>query len=197
MIDLPDLPGPTGVEVAMIDFGIILRPATGAALSRINRAGSRYRASFDFPPMKPDTARIFNSRFMLGKREGLRIEYPLLDLNQGNPGNPVVDGAGQSGTSLVVRNLAPGYVVKEGYPLTLIDSVGRGYLYFSASAVRADTSGDATLALSVPLRHSHLDGAVVKLAKPTIEGVIADDVGWSLSIDRLIRGSTITLEEAA
>lgn len=196
MIDLPESPAPNGVDVRLIDFGMTLRPATGAAILRINRAGSRYRVEASFPPMEPDVARVFNSRFMAAKREGLRIDYPLLGLSQGAPGSPVVDGANPTGTTLPVRGLTPGYAVKEGYALTLIDADGQGYLYFTTSAVVADASGDATLTLSVPIRAPHADGDEIKLAKPTIEGMV-EDVSWSLSVDRLVRGGAIAIEEAA
>lgn len=196
MIELPHSPAPNGVEVKLIDFGMVLRPATGAALLRINRAGSRYRIEATFPPMKPDVARVFNSRFMQAKREGLLIDYPLLDHAQGAPGSPVVDGANPTGTSLPVRGLTPGYAVKEGFALTLVDTDGRGYLYFTTAAVMADGSGEATLSLSVPIRAPHADGDEIRLARPTIEGVV-EDVGWSLSVDRLVRGGAIVIEEAA
>src|SRR5690606_5964570 len=99
-----------------------LRPSTGAAALRTNRAGTRYQVVLSFPPMKPDVARVFVSRFQQGQREGLRAEYPLLGLSQGPPGSPVVDGANPTGTTLPVRGLTPGYAAKEGYALTLIDA---------------------------------------------------------------------------
>lgn len=197
MIDLPDDPAPNGVEVTLLDYGMLLRPSTGAALLRVNRAGSRYRVAVSFPPMQPDTARKFLSRFRRAKREGLRIDYPLLGLSQGSPGAPVVDGANPTGTTLPIRGLTPGYAIKEGYALTLIDADGIGYLHFAGEAVMADASGDAELTLDEPIRAPLADGSTILLAKPTIEGVLADDVSWSLNVDRLVRGATVTIEEAA
>ncbi len=197
MIELPDDPAPNGADVTLLDFGMVLRPSTGAAALRMDRAGSRYRVAVSFPPMKPDTARVFLSRFQQGKREGLRIDYPLLDLSQGSPGSPVVDGANPTGTTLPVRGLTPGYAVKEGYPLTLIDADGVRYLHFVAAPVMADASGDASVTLTVPIRAPLADGSTILLAKPTVEGLVVDEIGWSLNVDRLVRGGTVTIEEAA
>lgn len=197
VIELPDSPAPNGVDVTVLDFGMTLRPAVGAAASRINRPGARYRVAVSFPPMKPDTARVFLSRFQQGQREGLRIDYPLLGLSQGAPGSPVVDGANPTGTTLPVRGLTPGYAVKEGYALTLIDADGDRYLHFVAAPVMASGTGTATVTLTLPIRAPLADGSTILLAKPTVEGLIVDELGWSLNVDRLIRGGTVTIEEAA
>jgi hypothetical protein len=197
MIELPDDPAPNGVEVSLLDFGMILRPATGAAVLRLNRAGSRYRVTVSFPPMKPDVAGKFIARFQKAKREGLRIDFPLLGFSQGSPGAPLVDGANPTGTTLPVKGLTPGYPVKEGFWLTLIDADGNRYLHCATSAVRADASGDAELEIEPPIRAPLPDEAVILLARPTIEGVVVEEVGWSLSVDRLVRGGTIVIEEAA
>src|SRR3546814_1909417 len=67
----------------------------------------------------PILSRIFIARLLKAKREGLRIPYPLIDVPQGAPGSPVVDGADQSGTTINLRGLTPGYAAKEGYWLSI------------------------------------------------------------------------------
>jgi hypothetical protein len=164
---------------------------------RLNRAGSRYRVAVSYPPMQPSTAGKFLARFQKAKREGLRIDFPLLGLSQGSPGTPLVDGANPTGTTLPVKGLTPGYPVKEGYWLTLIDADGKRYLHCITEAGRADASGDAELEIEPPIRAPLPDNAVILLAKPTIEGVVVEEIGWSLAVDRLVRGGTIVIEEAA
>ena len=197
MIELPDDPAPNGVEVGLLDYGMVLRPSTGAAVQRLNRAGSRFRVVASFPPMTADTAGKFIARFQKAKREGLRIDFPLLGRSQGAPGTPLVDGASPTGTTLPVKSLTPGYAVKEGYWLTLIDDDGNGYLHCVTTGGRADASGDLEIEIEPPIRAPLPDEAVILLGKPTIEGVVVDDIGWSLSVDRLVRGGTIVIEEAA
>jgi len=197
LIELPDSPAPNGVEVELRDFGMTLTPSTGAAIQRLNRPGSRYRVAVSFPPMKPDVARVFVSRFQQSKSQGLRIDYPLLGLSQGSPGAPVVDASNPTGTTLPVRGLTPGYAVKEGYALTLIAADGSRYLHFVGDPVKAGSDGKASIKLTVPIRAPLANGSTILLAKPTVEGFVVDDIAWSLSIDRLVRGATVTIEEAA
>ena len=125
----------------------------------------------------------------------LRVPYPLLD-PQGSPGAPVVDGAGQSGTSLAVRGLTPGYAVKEGFWLSIVDADGQHYLHTATAPVRADTSGDATLSIAPMLRVPFADGAAVNLAVPMVEGFVDGNWGWDIPVNRLT-AVQFPLEEAA
>lgn len=196
MIELPLSPAPNGVSPRLIDYGFTMRSPTGGAALRLDRAGSRFAAEVSFPPMKADTARVFVSRLLDAKSEGLRIEFPLLDVSQGNPGSPVVDGAGQAGKTLAVRGLNPGYVCKEGYWLSIEDADGQHYLHNVRATVRADSSGDATLAITPALRVPFADGATIHLAKPMIEGLVdGNEWSWQLPVNKLI-ALAVTIEEA-
>lgn len=196
MIVLPDDPAPNGAEPYGVDFGFWLTPASGAEELRVARMGGRFGCKFTFPPMRADKARVFVSD-LLGAHFGdtLKIDYPLLDVSQGSPGSPVVDGAGQAGTSLALRALTPGYAVKKGFWLTIVDENGRGYLHNVRAAVRADASGETTLTIAPMLRWPFLDGATVLLARPTIEGKVPAEP-WQLPVNKLVQVG-FTLEEVA
>lgn len=197
MIEFPSDPAPNGVNPTLLDFGFIQRPSSGSAIQRIDRPGSRYRVEVSYPPMKADAARKFVARLLRAKREGLRIEYPLLGLSQGVPGAPVVDGADPTGTTLPLRGLTPHYAFKEGYWITLIDADGTRYLHNVQEAVVAAADGTVTLTVEPSIRAPLADGSTVLVAKPTIEGLI-EDSGWSLAVDRLVRfGGSIVIEEVA
>lgn len=196
MIELPASPAPNGVTPRLIDYGAVLRSPTGGASLRLDRAGSRFAAEVSFPPMKADTARVFVSRLLDAKSEGLRIEFPLLDVPQGSPGAPVVDGAGQAGKTLNVRGLTPGYVAKEGYWLSIEDADGQHYLHNVRATVRAAADGTASLAITPALRVPFADGATVHLAKPMIEGLVdGNEFSWQIPVNRLI-ALAVTIEEA-
>lgn len=196
MIELPNLPGPNGASPTLIDFGMILRPATGAAVGRIDRKGSRYRVGVTYPPMKPEVADVFVSRLLRAKSEGLRIPYPLLR-SQGSPGSPVVDGAGQTGTTLNLRGLNPGYAIKEGFWLSIVDATGQHYLHNVRSAVMVGAPGTAAISVTPELRVPFADGAAVHLAVPMIEGFVAgNEWGWAIPVNRLI-AVEFEMEEAA
>lgn len=197
MIEFPATPAPNGVDVEPLDYGMFLRSPTGGATLRVDRAGSRFKVAVSYPPMKPDVARQFTARVQRAKREGLRIEFPLLGATQGSPGSPVVDGGDQGGTSLNLRGLTVGYVIEEGYWFTL---VADGDLRFLHQVVTGDTvggDGKATISIEPPLRYPMADGDTVILDAPTVDGFLIDAIGWSYSVDRLVRfGGVIVIEEA-
>lgn len=196
MIELPEDPAPRSFTAGLMDFGFILKPSTGAAASRLDRKGSRFRLSVQFPPMKPEKAAVFVSRLLRAKSAGLRIALPLL-VPQGSPGAPVVDGAGQTGTALNVRGLNPGYAVKEGFWLSIEDASGQHYLHNVAAPVRADGSGDAALTITPELRTPFADGATINLAVPMVEGFVSGDAWeWQTPVEKLI-ALEFPLEEAA
>ncbi len=193
MIELPASPAPNGMEPALLDYGLIQR---GASSLRVNRAGNRWRIAFSYPPMQPDKARTFTGRLTRAKRDGVKVALPLI-VPQGAPGVTVVDGAGQSGTTLAVRGFNAGYPIKEGFWLTAIDADGVGYLHQVAETVRADASGEATLSIDPPLRTPLLDGAAIELGEPWIEGFIdGEEWGWSIPVSRLVSVG-FTVEEYA
>jgi hypothetical protein len=197
MIVLPDDPGPSTAHPVLIDFGFVQRPATGAALSRVDRPGSRFRIDFAFPPMPADVARVVVSRLIAARSEGLRIELPLMGVSQGAPGAPVVDGAGAAGSSLPLRGLTPGYQIKEGFWLTAIDAAGVHYLHNVRATTAADASGEALLTIAPILRAPLADGDAVLLAKVLVEGVVTEDVAWDMTPGEIVTGLGFTLEEAA
>ena len=197
MIELPDSPGPNGASPSLMDYGIDLVPPTGAKELRVDRAGSRFAIDVSFPPMPPHDSRIFVSRLLAAKSEGVRIEYPLLDVVQGSPGNPVVDGAGQAGTSLNVRGFAPHYRFKEGYWLSIEDENGQHYLHNCRANGAADAAGIASLSVTPALRHPFLDGAKVHLGKPMIEGrPVGSEWSWQIPLNGLIALSVQIRETA-
>lgn len=196
MIELPASPAPNSVAPHLIDFSILLRPATGGAVTRIDRPGSRFAAEFAFPAMQPDIARVFIARLLKGKSEGLRMPFPLLGVSQGFPGSPVVDGSGQSGTTLVVRGLTANYVAKEGWWLSIEDADGQHYLHSISAGFAADAAGAAEVNIWPALRTPFDDGATIHLARPMIEGLVTNDAQWTLPVTRLIEIG-FTIEEAA
>ena len=197
MIELPERPGPNGASPTHIDFGIDLVPPTGGRELRVDRPGNRFSIDVSYPPMPPEVARIFVSRLLAAKSEGVRIEYPLLDVVQGSPGNPVVDGAGQAGTTLNVRGMAPHYRFKEGYGLSIEDENGQHYLHNCRANGAGDGAGVASLSITPALRHPFLDGAKVHLGKPMIEGrPVGSEWSWQIPVNRLIALS-VTIKETA
>ncbi|TYC93050.1 hypothetical protein [Novosphingobium sp. BW1] len=192
VIALPSYPGPTSVTARVIDFGGFLEGAAGAQTQRANQLGNRYAIAVSLPPLDNDQeGRVWLNRLLKGLSQGVLMPYPLLDFYPGTPnrsdGSPVVvDGAGQAGKFLVIRNLTPHYAFREGQPFSL-EIEGQHYLDFIAENAIADAAGSVTIQLTQMLRKPPPDGAVLHIAKPMIEGfVMGDPVSWEIALNRCI-----------
>jgi hypothetical protein len=196
VIALPTSPQARTIVPRLVDFGIVQRPATGGALTYIDRPGMRMAVQFEYPPMRTETARPFISRLLRAKSEGLRIPLPLAGVLQGSPGTPLVNGGTSAGTSLLVKGLTPGYQFLEGYWLNVVDAGGIYYLHNVAADVAANGSGLATVSVWPPLRADLVDGNTVVIGAPSIEGLVPDPPSWPVPHDLIVQLS-FTVEEAA
>lgn len=195
MIEFPDNISPNGATPTLVDYGGVLRSAIGGATQKIDRLGSRFRVELTYPPMTEIDGRIFVSRLIRAKREGLRVEYPLLSVDQGLPGSPKINGAGQTGFTLVADGFTPNYVGKEGFWFS-IESAGQHYLHNITANFAADAAGAATINIFPALRIPFLDNDVLHFGKPMIEGLVdGDEIGWQMSLAHLIEFS-VTIEES-
>lgn len=196
MIVLPTTPKPAMVQPRVLDFGIVQRPQTGAPATYIERGGTRFAADITYPPMDADTARVFVSRLLRGKAQGIRLGFPLSGVSQGTPGAPTVNGTGALGTSLPIKGLTPGYQLLEGYWLNVTDSAGTVYLHNVAETTTAAAGGTVTAEVWPPLRGTFINGNVITLDAPVIEGIVPDPPAWPLPAEWLVTLS-FTVEEMA
>lgn len=193
---LPNHIAPNGATPALVDRGGVLR---GASAIRVDRLGSHYKLMVTLPPLFEDDGRIVVSRLIRAKRQGLRMPYPLLSVDQGMCGSSVVvDGAGQSGSALAVRGLTPRVAVREGYWLSIETAAGQHFLHNVGAGVIADADGKAVLSVEdTMLRHPFDDGCRVHLVRPMIEGLVeGDEFAWGLAVDHRSE-IQFTIEEAA
>lgn len=198
MITLPPVMIPNDFQFRVVDLGFTQQGVAGLG-DRIDRQGNHFACQVDFPAFRPNVARIFVARVTRAVRLGLRVNIPLLGVDQGLPGNPVVDGDEPAGTTLPLRGVTPGYAAKEGFWLTIV-RVADDYRCAHLVQTPSVAAEDGTLVLDVdpPIRGVFADGDTVLLAKPTIEGTLTSPPSWALSIDRLIRnGAQLTIEEGA
>lgn len=181
MIELP-----AGVDIAdiapeLIDFGGY---QGSSVLLRVDRLGNRYRAHVVLPVIEnAGLGRVAVSRLLKGKTQGMRVEWPLVGVDQGSPGAPQIKGAGQAGSEIEIDGCRPGYAVSEGFWLS-IESGGQHYLYNVADPAQANGAGEMTIKLTPPLRKSPADNDVVHLKRPMMEGAVIGDVAaWRYSLD--------------
>lgn len=188
-VALPVRPSPNSMEVMPLDKGFFQR---GASSLRVDKPGNRYSIGFTFPIMHVDDARRFVAKLQRAKRQGLRIDIPML-VKQGIPGSPVVDGV-NDGTTLNVRGFAAGYAVREGFWFTIVEAAtDNAYLHSVYETTVADATGVATLQIEPPLRAPFADGDVIEFAKPYVVGFM-EDFSWPVRSDRYVELS-IAVEE--
>jgi hypothetical protein len=122
---------------------------------------SMWQGQVSFPPMNRWSADAWSS-FILEARGGVNafmLGDPKAALPKGNPsGTPVVNGAGQTGYSLVTNGWKP-----STYRLLLTgDNIQIGYrLYRVLDQVNSDSSGNATLNVWPNLRDQPVSGAPI------------------------------------
>lgn len=189
--NLPLVPAPASMSLGLVDASNILSPAFGGDDQELLRKGTRNALTYQMPPMRYETAMGWSALRKKGALVRMRVYQPGFDT--GAPGAPKVDGAGQAGSSLVVKGLTPHYVVRQFQFLNVITS-DQWFLYQSASEVVADSAGEVTIALMEMLRRPHADNDLIELADPLIEGFVRDLGEWAVGTDRLV-GLQFTVRE--
>lgn len=190
ILTLPTDPAPAKMAVAMVSAKNTLTPAFGGAEQELLRKGTRYALTFSMPVMTYVQSMEWDDLMAEGDTVLMRVFQPGLVI--ANPGTPLVKGAGQAGTSLVIDGLPNGYVIRKGQFLSVV-SAGQRFLY-RAKASATSVAGTATVPLRTMLRRPPNDNDVVEIAQPMIEGFVRDLGEWSVGVDRLV-GLQFTVRE--
>lgn len=189
-VDLTGIVKWTTGKPRFIDFGGELTPGLGGPVQRVNRMGNRFGIDCAGVPVPeyPD-GEILTATLRLAKQNGAIFPWPV---PRGAPatsyGSPVVNGAVAAGTSVPIRGLTVGAVIRFGQFFSIITG-GWRYLYAHAgTSVAADGSGHATVTIDPMLRASLVDGDVVELATPKIQGLLSSgDLEWDIMLEPFTR----------
>ena len=193
MIEFPSFATRGVANPVFMDAGFTQRGVQ--SLDRIDRKGGRFKIGFVYGPFFPEQGRVMVSRLIAGKQEGIRLHYPL-QVSQGSPGAPLLNGAVTTGRTIAIDGLTPGYFCAEGYWLSLVKD-GQHYLHSVRTGGRANASGQLTITLNEMLRVAFPDNAVVHLAKPMVEGLVeGDEFGWQVSVDQMTPIEFVIEEQA-
>lgn len=190
VLTLPTDPAPAKMGIAMVTAKNTLTPAIGGAEQELLRKGTRYALTFSMPVMTYVQSMDWDDLMAEGDTVLMRVFQPGLVIP--NPGTPLVKGAGQAGTSLVIDGLPNGYVIRKGQFISVV-SAGQRFLY-RAKASATSVAGTATIPLRTMLRRPPNDNDVVEIAQPMIEGFVRDLGEWAVGVDRLV-GLQFTLKE--
>lgn len=190
VLTLPTDPAPAKMAIAMVSAKNTLTPAMGGAEQELLRKGTRYALTFSMPVMTYVQSMDWDDLMAEGDTVLMRVFQPGLVIP--NPGTPLVKGAGQAGTSLVIDGLPNGYVIRKGQFISVV-SAGQRFLY-RAKASATSVAGTATIPLRTMLRRPPNDNDVVEIAQPMIEGFVRDLGEWAVGVDRLV-GLQFTVRE--
>lgn len=123
------------------------------------------------------------------------FDIPQPGLAVGTPGTPRVAGASQTGNTLNIDGLTPGYTLALGQWLSIVID-GQRYAYMSEANSTADGTGALTAYLMPALRVSPNDNDVVEIETPKMEGYVdVPQGGFRLDVASIMRGLSFTIRE--
>ncbi|MFC0633296.1 hypothetical protein [Brevundimonas balnearis] len=194
-ITLGTLPRLTTFSMRAVSAANDLRPSFGGPVQRLGRKGSRFALDVKVPAMSAKGCGIALIADLL-RGETETVILPVPDYVPAVPyGTPLVNGAGQLGTTLVIDGLTPNVAILKGKFLSVILG-GQRYVHIVAAQTTANGSGQASLPIWPMLRTPTTDNAVVELAAPKIEGFVQPGQEWSISRLQAV-GVDFSVEERA
>jgi hypothetical protein len=195
---LPSEPGLKTDSPSMLDWGGPLTPSNGGAVQTLMRLGTRHSLDFTLPMMRtePD-GRKWAAQLRLAKLYGALLPFGQDGFTNRLLGAPVVDGAGQAGSTLALRGADPrGSVARLGQAFSLVHG-GRRYLHFVAAEATAGADGRMSVPIFPMLRVIPDDGDVLEFARPMIQGNLSGQaVKWTRQTAPWTDLGTITITEA-
>lgn len=171
-VELPTLPRSVEYIFREINRDRDLQPITAGDESRIQRIGTKHEIEVgNLTVATAGCGPELVAALALGKTAGAFMPIPEPKVVEVPYGTPLVNGASQLGSSLIVDGLTPWVAIRCGKWLSVIVS-GRRYAYYTTAEVIADAAGAATLPIYPMIRSAPADNAVVELAEPMIEGLV-------------------------
>ena len=137
------------------------------------------------PHVGADARRLSAFFDMIAPRRAFLFSDPTLV--QSVIGVPVVDGAGQTGTTLALSGFLPNFPALYAGDFL---SLGTGLdtrLYRVTADAQADATGRAVLQIVPPLRSSPANGATVNVTAPQVLLRLTDEVPSSIGAARIHR----------
>ena len=180
-IAIPTTKGWRRATPEFIDSGVTQRPSTGLGVTqRLERLGSRWALTVELAPIREGSEWIeFALALLQARSEGASYPFPQPGVvtNSPAPGPVRINGAGQTGSNLVLNGFNTGYVVKKGQFISL--TLGARRFLHQATATTAESGGALTLPIFPMLRASPDNLGAPELIAPPITGsVTRDNFSW-------------------
>lgn len=193
-ITLPTSPRAATAKPRLIANAVQTQPIVGGVVQRKLRLGTRWSLDVTLPPMNYATAMAWTADLSNSEAEEVLLLWPQPPEVVGVIGAPVVNGAGQSGSTLATRGATAGYVYKKGLFFSLIEG-GRRYLHQIVAQATANGAGQAALSIKPMLRVAPSDGALMEFYEPKIQGWAQVSPGWDIDTAMIV-GLSLSIAEA-
>ncbi|WGM31503.1 hypothetical protein [Brevundimonas sp. NIBR11] len=181
-------------EPTIISSSIDQRSATGSNRQKGMRKGSHYSYEFILEPT--DHAEGLAWLDLRTEADTVVVAIPQMGLEIGTPGTALVNGSGQSGSSLSIKGFVPGYQVRKGQAFNHIGSDGVRRIYIADAAATANGSGVATITLETMLNWPPANNEPVSFSDVRIEGFAAVERGSFLQDGNGYYNIRFTVEES-
>jgi len=180
------------LRAKVLDFGHTNFPSSGGKGQRINRLGNRFEFQITLPPVRShEEGEELIADLIEGKQQGLRMRVPLFGYDVGNWAHtsgalPAVRlNMNQASTSLSLKNLKPGYLIRKGQYISVTHN-GESYLHKIRQGDSVRSSGLASVKVSPRPRVLYSIDDPVEFEYPVIEGLlIGDSTDWQNRIGNL------------
>lgn len=193
-IALPSSPRTATAKPRLVGNSVETDPVIGGAVQRKVRLGTRWALEATLPVMDYAEGMAWTADLAASEAEEVLLLWPQPPEVVGVIGTPVVNGGGQSGTSLSVRGATAGYAFKKGLFFSMLQG-GRRYLHQIVAASAANGAGVATIQIRPMLRVVPSDGVGMEFYEPKIQGWAQVSPGWDIDTAMQI-GLSITVTEA-
>lgn len=177
---MPTLTMPAAPGFRASRFGLIantqsFRSPLDNTVQTLELTGARWRVNYELPPMTRAQAAAWTA--FLTELLGSAGRFFGFDPDARSPrgsalGSPLVNGAGQTGKSLIVdgwSELETGLLLPGDYFAVA------GELKMVTASVASDSAGEATVAFTPSLRASPADGAALTLSNAEATMMLVDD----------------------
>ncbi|MDQ7018850.1 MAG: hypothetical protein Q9M33_06770 [Robiginitomaculum sp.] len=163
----PTAPCPINQNFNWTDNRVLAASALSDAVQVMARAGGYWEVDVQLPPLTTAEVRAWFAALKRAQTEPVYFSPPYSSalLSGGNPGAPLVNGAGQVGTTLVTDGWTNGYVIQEGDYLSFNNGTfDELHTIKYGSPVTVDGLGNATLTLAEPIQRTPPDNAVIRIS---------------------------------
>lgn len=178
------------------NVGKAVSPFTGSEQG-VELPGAKWVLTFNYRDLGPSYGRQFKA-IKAQLRGGAEIAH-IYDLSYiprrlTEPGNPLVNGANQSGILLAVDGVTPNTTVYEyGDQISYLSTDGFYRMHMVTGPAVSNGTGQVNIPILPPMRNPPQDNSQVVSVKPSVTVTLADSS--SVSVDGVIHAASYTFLE--